>query len=352
MNEGLAGRECPPAITILCPGSPEGEYFNARAAWKTRSSLALEDHPLNVDHEIDLLVLRQIVAVLLRHKRADPLDAPVGLGVLLRENGKEPVADVVLMLLGFHKPPGQKFQVGHKAVVVGGLLVELNGKVIPHQVAKFLDHLGDLVDLGQIGLVHLGVDDVEGDEPGLVVGKADLQLIFDDVQSFEAKLVLGIVVPLDVPQQVVGHGDSAQEAVDGGMDMVADVDEKGIAQILAQLAFQHLHNAAGDLDMLQGNIGQERDQFLPLGLIGGYKHLVDCALRHGISDPLFVGNAPAADDLFLTQIIQSEDCIVVQDTHDDHGGSLLSRPKQKPICRVTRTPQMGLACKNNYHPAY
>lgn len=176
-------------------------------------------------------ILRQRVAIFFQHEGTDPLDAFVGLRIFLSQDREQAVAHMLLILRGLYQPPGQELQMSDEPIMIRGLLIEFDGEVISHHAAKLLDQLGDLVDLGEIGLFHLGIDGVERDESRLILREADPQILLDDIQRLEAQLVLGGIVPLDVPQQCVRYRHPVQGPAHRCVDVVAQVDIDGVVQV-------------------------------------------------------------------------------------------------------------------------
>ena len=228
--------------------------------------------------------------------------------------------------LVLEQPLGKVPQMNHKPAEIQGFPVK--GPQVPvkifHHFHRPVDEAGDVVHLAHIG-VELGVDNVEGDEGGLVGVELHPALGADHVQASLAQMILGGVIAEDAAGQRVLELNSLGLALDGKADVIGQGDEEGFVEGLADFGADGLDHLFGQVEMFQRNLFH---QFPQPALTGLVLHPVDFFHAPGVHELAHLPaepQAPAGDNALVSLFVDDAQDVVVDDFFDAHPAASLSQ---------------------------
>ena len=207
-----------------------------------------------------------------------------------------------------------------EAAEVQGFPVKAFAVEVFHQAGHILDEPGDVVHLGHAG-VQLGVDDVQGDEGGLICVEVDAQALPDGPQALLAQPELRGVVGHDGVLQGIGELHTGVLSLDGEADVVRQGDQEGFVELLGELLLDLGDQLLGQGQVLGGDLLHQLPEALLSALVLHSVSALDAALVDVLAPVASEADAPADDDPLAAAAVHNAQDVVVDDLLDLHGCS-------------------------------
>ena len=118
-----------------------------------------------------------------------------------------------------------------------------------------MEGLGDAEGVAE-GIFKLGIDQVQRDVGGLVIGKMDAQLPLDELQGIFSQGELPWIEGAHLRQQGVLKDRAIAAALNGEADMVGEGEVHAGAELLPQVLGGLIHDAAAELNLLGRQLGK------------------------------------------------------------------------------------------------
>ena len=320
--------------TIQCGYDPIAPIFGGGY-----SAFALEIDALEVDGQVGQLLAGEVLLPGVFHILADALGAFVVVAAVSHDQLAE--EDVVLLGLVLkhvvlEQPLGEVAQVDGEAAEVQGFPVKAFAVEVFHQTGHILDEPGDVVHLGHAG-VQLGVDDVQGDEGGLVPVEVDAQSLPDGPQALLAQPELRGVVGHDGVLQGIGKLHTGVFPLDGEADVVRQGDQEGFVELLGDLFLDLGDQLLGQGQVLGGDLLHQLPEALLSALVLHAVAALDAALVDALAPVAPEADAPAGDDPLAAVAVHNAQDVVIDDLLDLHGCS----PPEKKTKWVKKEPALS-----------
>ena len=288
-----------------------------------RSGVALKIDALEVDGQVSQLLLGQVLLPGVFHILTDAL----GAFVVVTAVAHDELAEEDILLLGLvlqhfvlKEPLGEVTQMDGETVEVQGFLVEAFAIEVFHQSGHILDQPGDVVHLGHAG-VQLRVDNVQGDERGLVSVKVDAQAFPDGFQTLLTQLEFRGIVGHDGALQGIAELHTGVFALNGEADVVRQGDQEGFVELLGELLLDLGDQLLGQGQVLRGDLLHQLPEALLSALVLHAVSALDAALVDVLAPVASEADAPAGDDPLAAAAVHNAQDVVVDDLLDLHGCS-------------------------------
>ena len=287
------------------------------------SVVTLEIDALEVDGQVGQLLLGQLLLPGVFHILADALGAFVVVTTVAHDELAE--EDIVLLGLVLQhfvlkEPLGEVTQMDGEAVEVQGFLVEAFAIEVFHQSGHILDQPGDVVHLGHAG-VQFCVDNVQGDERGLVAMKVDAQAFPDGLQALLTQLEFCGVVGHDGALQGIAELHTGVFALNGEADVVRQGDQEGLVELLGDLLLDVGDQLLGQGQMVRGDLFHQFPEALLSTLVLHAVAALDNAVIDGLSPVTAEADTAPGNDPLAAVAVYNAQNVVIDDLLDFHGCS-------------------------------
>src|SRR5699024_3838357 len=144
----------------------------------------------------------------------------------------------------------QELELHGKLAVELALGIKGDGAVGGEHGKNVVKGLGDAEGVAE-GIFKLGIDQVQRDVGGLVIGKMDAQLPLDELQGIFSQGELPWIEGAHLRQQGVLKDRAIAAALNGEADMVGEGEVHAGAELLPQVLGGLIHDAAAELNLLR-----------------------------------------------------------------------------------------------------
>ena len=222
---------------------------------------------------------------------------------------------IVCNIAVLRNPLSEEFKMCDKPTVVERLLIQRHAIIILHHADDLANQLGDTHHIRHF-TVNFRVDDVECDEPSLILRQPKPQSCLDDIDRLLANGELRRIKVGNLPQQMIRIANAAAQSLHSKADVIGERNIDVFAQPTPDPAFRCLDNLRTDIQKFRRYVRQQIPQsggFLRITQIVNLFHLLR---RNQVSRMLFKPDTQSSQNNLFSAVIRRTNEIVADHAAD------------------------------------